>query len=217
MDENYSIELCGGTHVGYTGELGYFKIIAESAVAAGVRRIEAVSGAASEQYIHDQLMLLSAVKDSLKNAKDPVQAVASLQDELSLLKKKAEQLENQLLLGLRNDLLTQKEMINNIAFVAKTVEVSSADALKKLAFDVNQQLENGVVVLCANISGKASVAIAISDHLVKDKNLDAGKLIKEVVAPIIKGGGGGQKTLATAGGQDFSAISQVFSEVRKHI
>jgi len=182
-----------------------------------VRRIEAVSGAAAEEYINYELHQLTAVKDLLKNAKDPVQAIASLQEELSQFKKKAEQLENQILLGLRNDLLNQKEIIHNISFITKTVEVSSADAVKKLAFDLNQQLENGVVVLCANISGKASVAISISDRLVKEKNLDAGKLIKEIVAPIIKGGGGGQKTLATAGGQDFSAIDQVFSEVRKYI
>jgi alanyl-tRNA synthetase len=215
MDEKYSIELCGGTHVGYTGELGYFKIVSESAVAAGVRRVEAVSGVASENYINNELLQLIAVKDSLKNAKDPVQAVVNLQDELSALRKKAEQLESQILIGLRNELISQKENVNGISFIGKVVEVSSADAVKKLALDLNQQLENGVVVLCANVSGKASVAIAIDDHLVKEKNLDAGKLIKEIVAPIIKGGGGGQKTLATAGGQDFSTIDQVFRELKK--
>jgi len=162
-------------------------------------------------------MLLAAVKDSLKNAKDPVQAVANLQDELSQLKKKAEQLENQLLLGLRNDLLTQKESINNISFIAKTVEVSSADALKKLSFDLNQQLHSGVVVLCANISGKANVAIAVSDSLVKEKNIDASKLIKEVVTPLIKGGGGGQKSLATAGGQDASQFDHLIHEINRHL
>jgi alanyl-tRNA synthetase len=215
MDENYSIELCGGTHVGYTGELGYCKIISESAVAAGVRRVEAVCGTAAEVYLNNELMQLSAVKDALKNAKDPVQAVAHLQEELSQLKKKAEQLETQILIGMRNELITQIETINHISYIGKVVDVSSADALKKLAFDTNLQVENAVVVLCANISGKASVAIAISDDLVKEKNLDAGKIIKETVAPLIKGGGGGQKTLATAGGQDCSAIEQVLSEVRR--
>ncbi len=215
MDEKYSIELCGGTHVGYTGELGYFKMVSESAVAAGVRRIEAVSGTAAEQYVHDELILLAAVKDSLKNAKDPVQAVASLQDELSQLKKKAEQLENQILLGLRNELLPQKEIINNISLIAKTVDLSSADAVKKLAFDLSQQLVNGVVVLCANIAGKATVAIAVSDSLVKEKNIDASKLIKEMVAPLIKGGGGGQKTLATAGGQDASQFAHLIQEINR--
>ena len=217
MDEKYSIELCGGTHVGYTGELGYFKIISESAVAAGVRRVEAVSGVAAEAYINNELLQFMAVKDSLKNTKDPVQAVINLQEELSQLRKKAEQLESQILIGLRNELISQKENVNGISFIGKVVELSSADALKKLAHELSQQLPNGVVVMCANVSGKASVAIAISDSVVKEKNLDAGKLIKDVVAPIIKGGGGGQKTLATAGGQDFSAIEQVFREVRNSL
>jgi alanyl-tRNA synthetase len=97
------------------------------------------------------------------------------------------------------------------------VELSSADALKKLANDLNHQLENGLVVLCANISGKAAVTIAISEALVKEKNLDAGKLIKEVVAPLIKGGGGGQKTLATAGGQDVGGFEKIIQDIRKII
>ncbi|MFN5334066.1 MAG: alanine--tRNA ligase [Bacteroidota bacterium] len=217
MDEKYSIELCGGTHVGYTGALGYFKIIAESAVAAGVRRVEAMSGAAAEAYINNELLQLTAVKDSLKNSKDPVQAVANLQEELSLLRKKAEQLENQILIGLRNELMIQKEIVNDISFIGKVVELSSAEAVKKLAHELNQQLQNGVVVICANVSGKASVAIAISDSLMKEKNLDAGRLIKEVVAPIIKGGGGGQKTLATAGGQDASHFDHLILEITRLI
>ncbi|MFN9710422.1 MAG: alanine--tRNA ligase [Bacteroidota bacterium] len=217
MDENYSVELCGGTHVGYTGELGFFKITSESAVAAGVRRIEAVSGSAAERYVQEQLLQFNTVKESLKNAKDPVQAVINLQDELSQAKKKSEQLENQVLIGLRNELVQKVKNTNGITFLGEIVEVSSADALKKLANELNHQLQNGVVVLCANTGGKASVAISLSDTLVKDKNLDAGKLIKEFVAPLIKGGGGGQKTLATAGGQDAGQFDKIIQEISQMI
>ena len=217
MDENYSVELCGGTHVGSTGELGFFKIISESAVAAGVRRIEAVCGAAAEQYVDEQLFLLNTVKESLKNVKDPVQAVIHLQDELSQVKKKAEQFENQVLAQLSKELISAKEIINGISFVGTTVEVSSADALKKIAFDMSQQLSDGFIVLTSSIQGKASVAIALAENLAHSKNWDASKMIKEKVAPLIKGGGGGQKTLATAGGQDAGQFDKIIRDIRDMI
>jgi alanyl-tRNA synthetase len=217
MDENYSVELCGGTHVGSTGELGFFKIISESAVAAGVRRIEAVCGAAAEQYVDEQLFLLNTVKESLKNVKDPVQAVIHLQDELSQVKKKAEQFENQVLAQLSKELISAKEIINGISFVGTTVEVSSADALKKIAFDMSQQLSDGFIVLTSSIQGKASVAIALAENLAQSKNWDASKMIKEKVAPLIKGGGGGQKTLATAGGQDAGQFDKIIRDIRQMI
>jgi alanyl-tRNA synthetase len=213
IDPAYSIELCGGTHVGSTGELGMFKLIAESAVAAGVRRVEAVCGEAAERLINDQLEQLNAVKELVKNTKDPLQAIQNLQEELSQWKKKAEQMENQILVALRNELIQKAKSINGVTFMGETVELSSADAVKKLAHELNHQLSNSVVILCANISGKASVAIAVSDVLVKEKNLDAGKLIKEVAAPLIKGGGGGQKTLATAGGQDVAQFDYVIKKI----
>jgi alanyl-tRNA synthetase len=217
IDPAYSIELCGGTHVGSTGELGFFKIVAESAVAAGVRRVEGICGEAAEQYIHTQLQQLDTVKDLVKNTKDPLQAIQNLQEELSQWKKKAEQMENQILIALSNELIPKAKYINGVVFVGETVELSSADAVKKLANELNHQVSNSVVILCANISGKAAVAIAISDGLVKEKNLDAGKLIKEVVAPLIKGGGGGQKTLATAGGQDVGQFDKIIQKIREMV
>jgi alanyl-tRNA synthetase len=217
IDPAYSIELCGGTHVGSTGELGIFKLVAEAAVAAGVRSVEAVCGEAAEHYINHQLQQLDAVKELIKNTKDPLQAIQNLQEELSQWKKKAEQMENRILIALRNELISKAKSINGVAFAGEMVELSSADALKKLANDLNHQLENSLVVLCANISGKAAVTIAISEALVKEKNLDAGKLIKEVVAPLIKGGGGGQKTLATAGGQDAGGFEKIIQEIREKV
>jgi alanyl-tRNA synthetase len=214
MDPNYSIELCGGTHVGATGQLGFFKITSEAAVAAGVRRIEAVSGKAAEQFINEQLELIEKINAQLKNAKDPVKAIQKLQEEKIQLEKHAEQLEGQQLTGIRNELLTKKEMINGVAFIGQTVTVSSADALKKLSTDLKANLADHVIVLCSVIDGKAFVAVGVDDKLVSTKGLDAGKIIKEHVAPLVKGGGGGQKTLATAGGQDTGSLLAVIEKVK---
>ena len=214
MDPKYSIELCGGTHVGSTGELGYFKILSEGAVAAGVRRIEAVSGAAAETYLNNQLQSLSALKEQLKNPKDLLKAVETLVAENTDLRKKLERMEAKQLVGIRNELLQKDEIINGITFIGDIVEVSNADALKKICFDLKNNLSDYVVVLCANIDGKPSVAIGIADTVVAAKGLDAGKIIKEHIAPLIKGGGGGQKTLATAGGQDVSNLDQVITKVK---
>lgn len=214
MDPSYSIEFCGGTHVGHTGEIGLFKIIAESAVAAGVRRVEAVSGLAAEHYIGEQLEQLQAAKEQLKNPKDLLKSIENLQQETSDLRKKLEHIENRLLVGIRNELLQKDEIINGVTFVGDILEVSSADALKKLCFDLKNNLNDYVAVLCANIGGKPFVAIGISDTVVAARQLDAGKIIKEVVAPLIKGGGGGQKNLATAGGQEAGNLKQVLSAVK---
>lgn len=214
IDPAYSIELCGGTHVGATGELGLFRIRQETAVAAGVRRIEAVCGAAAEQYVNEQLGQLQSIKEVLKNPKEPVKAVENLAAENSELKKKLEHLENRMLVGIRNELLQKDEIINNVTFIGEIIEVSNADALKKLCFDLKNNLHDHLVVLCANIGGKPAVAIGISDTVVAAKNLDAGKIIKEQVAPLIKGGGGGQKNLATAGGQDAGNLKQVIEKVK---
>ena len=214
MDPAYSIELCGGTHVGHTGEIGLFKIKAESAVAAGVRRIEALSGDAAMQYINQQLDELQQVKALLKNAKDPGKVIEGMQAENASLTRRIESLEARQLVGIRNELLQKDEIINNISFIGQIIEVPNADALKKLVFDFKNHLHDHLIVLCTNMGGKAHVAIGISDTVVAARGLDAGKLIKEVVSPLIKGGGGGQKTLATAGGQDVAHFETVIARVK---
>jgi alanyl-tRNA synthetase len=214
MDPDYSVELCGGTHVGATGEMGMFKITSEGAVAAGVRRVEAVSGAAAEKYFSTQSTQLETIKEQFKNPKDLLTAIENMQQENASLKKHIEHLEARQLVGIRNELLQKDEIINGITFIGDLVEVGNADALKKLCFDLKNHLHNHVAVLCANIGGKPFVAIGISETVSTAKNLDAGKWIKEVVAPLIKGGGGGQKTLATAGGQDVSGLSAVIEKIK---
>ncbi len=214
MDPGYSIELCGGTHVGATGELGLFKIKSESAVAAGVRRIEAVCGKAAENLINKTFVEISAISDLLKNPKDVIKSIENLQAENASLKKHIEALEARQLVAIRNELLQKDEIINNVTFIGDVIEVSNADALKKLCFDLKNKLHDHVAVLCANIDGKAYVAVGISDTVVAAKNLDAGKIIKEHISPLIKGGGGGQKNLATAGGQDVSNLRGVIERVK---
>ncbi len=215
MDPAYSVELCGGTHVGATGELGLFKFTGESAVAAGVRRVEAVCGKQAELFVNEQLQLISTLKEALKNPKDLQKAVESLQAENTELKKHAEAMEARQLVGIRNELLQKDEIINSVNFIGDIVEVSNPDALKKLCFDLKNHLRDHVAVLCANIGGKPFVAVGISETVTVAKQLDAGKIIKEIVAPLIKGGGGGQKTLATAGGQQVDKLQEVIEAVKK--
>jgi alanyl-tRNA synthetase len=213
MDPNYSIELCGGTHVGNTGELGFFKIKSEGAVAAGVRRIEAVSGGAAEELIHSELAQLRIAREAFKNPKDLGKSIEALQSEVSSLRKQLEAMEGQQLAAMAAELVQGSESVNGLQFVGVNVSVSSMDALRKLSGDVLRKLTDGVAVLTATINEKASVAIAVSEAA-QAKDVDAGKLIKEQVAPLIKGGGGGQKGLATAGGQDASQLAEVIAKVR---
>jgi alanyl-tRNA synthetase len=214
MDPSYSIELCGGTHVSRTGEIGYLKIKHETAVAAGVRRIEAVCGNAAEQLINEAFSSIKEIKEALKNPKEISKAIENLQTENNELKKRLEKLEAKQLSIIKDDLLKKVRAENGVQFLGEIVEVHSADALRKLSLDLKNDLNNYVAVLVANVDGKAQVAVSMDDKAIQSKNLDAQKIIKEHIAPIIKGGGGGQKTLATAGGQDASNLQQVIDKVK---
>ncbi len=218
MGADYSVELCGGTHVGYTGELGFFKIVSEGAVAAGVRRVEAVSGAAAEEYVQNGLAELAAARALLKNPKDLAASIEALQEETAALRKSLEAVESKALASMAKELAKDAENVNGIAFVGAIVEASSGDAVRKLATECLRALdaaEAAAVVICAVVGGKSSVAIGLSQTLVDGKGLDAGKMIKELVAPLIKGGGGGQKGLATAGGVEAGKLSEVVAAVRE--
>lgn len=214
MDPNYSIELCGGTHVGATGELGYFKIQHESAVAAGVRRIEAVCGEAAGALITEELEQLHQLRELFRNPKELLKAAEQMLQENAELRKKIESFEAKQLQLTYKELLGKAETINGISYIGQVVEVSSGDALKKLCFELKKDLSNYLVVLAANVEGKAQVAVLIDEVLSASKGLEAPKIIKEQIAPLIKGGGGGQKTLATAGGQDASNLPTVIEKVK---
>ncbi len=211
IDPAYSVELCGGTHIGSTGELGFFKIKSEGAVAAGVRRIEALSGAAAEEYIQTQLADYHAAKTLLKNPKQLDKSVEALQEETATLRKALEAVENKALAAQAKEMALSAAQTANGFFVGKVVEVSSADSLRKLAIDCEKALSGkGIVTLCAVLNGKLSVVVAVG----QEQSLDAAAVIKNTVAPLIKGGGGGNKTLATAGGVNTDAGEAVIEAVR---
>jgi alanyl-tRNA synthetase len=214
MDKEYSIELCGGTHVGATGEIGFFKILSESAIAAGVRRVEAICGAEAEKYVNEQLLMVNDLKELLKNPKDLRLAVESLQQNVSSLRKHLDSMEARQLVAIRNELLHKDEIINGVTFIGGIIEVSNPDSLKKICVDLKNNLRDHVAVLCVNLGGKPYVAVGISETVVKARGLDAGKIVKEQIAPLINGGGGGQKTLATAAGQEAGRLKEVIDVVR---
>jgi alanyl-tRNA synthetase len=214
IDPQYSIELCGGTHVGSTGELGIFKIINETAVGAGLRRVEAISGKAAEDFISKELEELRAVKEQLKNPKNTGVALESLLSEKEHLHKQVENLESKILAGMSEQIQKKVVSVNHLNFIGEIVSVSNADALRKLVSLLKEGLKDYVIVLCADISGKAQVVVAMDENLIASKKIDAIKIIKETVAPLIKGGGGGQKMLASAGGQDVSKFNEVIEKVK---
>ena len=240
MDPAYSIELCGGTHVGDTGEIGNFILKAEASVAAGVRRVEAVVGAAASKYLtqvneklHKQIIQLTEAcagiaakmntqftapewneNSSVDVLNDTIAALQGSQKELS---KKLESQEALLLNELFETHQQSFVTINDIHFMGVHLKMSNAENLKKLAQQLGALHTTSVVVLTAESGGKANIALSISENLVTSKNWQAPIIIKEKIAPLIKGGGGGQKTLATAGGQDATQLDKVLDIIKNMI
>lgn len=217
MDPTYSAELCGGTHVGSTGELGFFKIIHETAVGAGVRRVEALSGEKAYQYVQSELETFKSVKESFKNPKDIQKAVGSVQAENTELKKQLEKLENLQIENLKDALLKEVEYRNGVSFIGKIADVGSADSLRKLSLALKSAMDNYVIVLAASIQGKAFVSVVLDEKWAQQKNWEAPKIIKEYIAPLIKGGGGGQKYFATAGGENAENLQAVIEKIKSLI
>ena len=214
IDPAFSIELCGGTHVARTGELGFLKIVSESAVAAGVRRIEALSGIAAEHYIAEEFSVLRSVREQLKNPKDLQKTIQDLSAESVQMRKRIESLDALQLRQIKTELLKQIIKNQGISFIGAVLDAVSADGLRKLAIDLRQEIPDLLLVIASAAEGKASVAVAVGDTLQHSKNLDAVKIIKEQVAPLIKGGGGGQKSLATAGGQDSTQLRNIVENIK---
>jgi alanyl-tRNA synthetase len=208
FDRDHSVELCGGTHVYNTGEIGYFKIISESSVAAGVRRIEATTAGSAEEYMQQQLNELNAVREVLGTHSNISGAVQKLQEDNKALQKQLEAFELKQLTSLKESLVQKAQSIDGVNFVAEKVDVSTADYLKKLAFDMRQAVDNLVLVLAAEIDGKPQIAVMLSDNLVAERKLNASQMVREL-AKEIKGGGGGQPFYATAGGKDTAGLQAV--------
>jgi alanyl-tRNA synthetase len=216
FDEKFSKELCGGTHVKATGAIGYFKIISESAVAAGVRRIEAITGLGAENFINEQTKLVYQVKELLKNPKDIAKSIEGLLEENARLKKEIEKSILEKSSGLKDELAKTAQSINGVNFIAQQVELPNADAIKNLAYNLKDIVPNLYLVLTAVIDGKPNITVMIADNLVKEKGLNAGSIIREL-AKEVQGGGGGQPFFATAGGKDVNGLPAVLEKAKGFI
>ena len=206
FDPAYSRELCGGTHVKATGQIGMFKIISESAVAAGVRRIEAITADRAEEFFKLQSDQLNGVRELLKNPKDPVKSVQALLDEKTALEERLQSMVNEKAQQVKNELLHKVRAHNGINVVAEKIELNSADAIKNISFELKNQVENLFCLLSAEIDGKPHLSLIISDNLVQEKKLNASTIIREL-AKEIQGGGGGQAFYANAGGKKSEGLA----------
>ncbi|KQC31795.1 alanine--tRNA ligase [Flagellimonas eckloniae] len=210
-----SIELCGGTHVKNTADIWHFKIVSEGAVAAGIRRIEAITSDAVKEFYFKNNRMLFEIKDLLNNAQDPVKAVVGLQEENSTLKKQVEQLLKDKAKGLKNELISELNEINGVQFLSKKVDLD-AGGIKDLAFEIGGQYSNLFLLLAAEKDGKALLSCYISKELVSEKGLNAGTIVREL-GKHIQGGGGGQPFFATAGGKNPSGIQEALDKVKEYI
>ncbi len=206
----YSVEFCGGTHLDNIGQIGMLKIISESSIASGIRRVEAITGDAAEAMFREEHLQLKAMREML-NAQSEMQVkekVQKLLDDRKDLEKELEKLKMQLAASKMDDLLKEAEEINGIKVLAKVMQASSADELKQLGEALNSKLKNGAALLGAVVGEKVSLVAMVSDDLTKQ--LQAGKLVGEV-AKTVKGGGGGRPNFATAGGKDPSKLEEAMT------
>ena len=210
-----STELCGGTHVKNTGDLWHFKIISESAIASGIRRIEAITHDAVRDYYIEQDEAFSKIKASLKNPGDVLKTVTNLQVENVKLKKEIEQLNKLKASSFKGDLIKQKQEIKGVNFIAALLDTDAA-SMKTIAFEISEEVENLFFVGGANLNGKALLTVYVAKNLVKDKDLNAGNIVREL-GKYIQGGGGGQPFFATAGGKNPDGLKQALLEAKKLI
>ncbi|PYF72909.1 alanine--tRNA ligase [Pedobacter nutrimenti] len=211
FDDHYSKELCGGTHVQATGQIGYFKIISESAVAAGVRRIEAITADKAEAFILEQNRELSELRALLKGNKDLNAAVSALIEENSRLKKEAEKSIVEQAANLKHEIVHHLKTINGINLIAVHVDLPSADAVKNLAFALKDMVDDLFLVFTTLIEDKPGITVMLSENLVKGKGLNASNIVREL-AKDIQGGGGGQPFYATAGGKNKDGLAAVLKK-----
>ena len=210
---DYSIELCGGCHVNATGQIGYFKIISENAVASGVRRIEAVTALAAEKYINNELSELNKIRSLFKNPTRTAENVNALQEENKGLRKEMEKMVAAQAGGLKDDLKKKMEAIKGVNFIAANLPIGDSKAIKTLAYQLEKEMGDALIVFGASINGKPQLTVAISEQLTKEKDLHAGNIIREL-AKEIKGGGGGQAFFATAGGSDIGGLDRAINQAR---
>ena len=211
FDDNYSVELCGGCHVAATGKIGFFKIISETGVAAGVRRIEAVTSIEAENYIKKQLEELNEIRAMFKNPQNISKSIYSLLLENKELKKDLDKLKIEQASGLKDKLKNNIEKINDVRVIRAIVPLDDSKAVKTLAYNLEEELGNIVIAFAFISKDRPQLMIAISKSLTEN-GLNAGTIIREI-AKEIKGGGGGQPFFATAGGKDTSGLQRALDKL----
>jgi alanyl-tRNA synthetase len=212
FDKSFSQELCGGTHVQATGEIGLFKIVAESAVAAGVRRIEALTADGAEAYMNEEIAELDKIRDIFKNPKETAKKVESLQDDNKALRKQIEAMHIEQATVLQKSLRSEFKNTEGVNLLVKQINLSDGNALKTLATNLEKEVGNALIVFGTISNDKPQLTVCISADLAKAKNWNAGNMVKEL-AKDIKGGGGGQPTFATAGGTDVAGLVTALNRV----
>lgn len=210
-----SVELCGGTHVRSTGEIGLFKITSESAVAAGVRRIEAITSQKAEAYFEKKATTLDEIALAFKNPKDILKAVTDLQAKNISLQKEIEQLKKGRAMQVKADLKSNIVELNGVNYLGAIVDLD-AGSIKDILFNLKGEVDNFVGVIGGKDSGKCSLSIIAADNVTKEKDFHAGNIIREV-SKLIQGGGGGQPNFATAGGKNADGLSEAIAQVKSKL
>ncbi|GGG35580.1 alanine--tRNA ligase [Christiangramia forsetii] len=210
-----SMELCGGIHVKNTSDIWHFKISGESAVASGIRRIEAITGEAAMKYFEEQTNILEEIKSGLKNSNDPVKAINNLQEENINLKRQIESLLKDKAKNLKSKLKHEVKSINGVNFLSKKVDLDAA-GIKDLAFQLGEEIDDLFILFGAEQHGKALLSCYISKELVKGKDLNAGQIVREL-GKYIQGGGGGQPFFATAGGKNPDGLNEALQKAESFI
>lgn len=210
-----SIELCGGTHVKNTGDIWYFKIVSEGAVASGIRRIEAITNDAVKGYFEDSNKAFMSIKGMLNNTKEPVKVLQNLQDENTSLKKQIEALLKDKAKNLKGELKNELTEVNGIQFLAKQIDLD-ASGIKDLCFELGSQFTNLFLLFAVESEGKAMLSCYVSKELVADKGLNAGQIVREL-GKHIHGGGGGQPFFATAGGKNTDGINAALEAAKQYL
>tara|TARA_R110000751_G_scaffold110839_3_gene208572 strand:- start:4389 stop:7004 length:2616 start_codon:yes stop_codon:yes gene_type:complete len=210
-----SIELCGGTHVKNTADIWHFRIRSEGAVAAGIRRIEAITSDAVKDFFSESNNTLLEIKELLNNSQEPVKALTALQDENLRLKKELENLLKEKAKNLKGELLNELTEVNGIQFLAKKVDLDAA-GIKDISFEMGQNREDLFLLFASENEGKALLSCYISKELVEQRKLNAGTIVREL-GKYIQGGGGGQPFFATAGGKNPAGIGEVLEKAKAYI
>lgn len=216
FDPKYSVELCGGTHVSATGQIGLFKIISESSVAAGIRRIEAMTAEGAERYLNNEVKLLQEVRTLLKSPKDIAAATKNLVEEKHNLEKKLEEVFQQQANQLKDVLAQRGKNKNGLTMIIEKVDLPNADSLKNIAYALRNQFDDLLMILAANVDGKPQVAVMLGTKTEASKKYHAGEMIK-ILAKEIGGGGGGQPFYATAGGKNLNGLDAVVKKGREMV